>query len=168
VVAGLAAATGYSLGGWWALPAFAVWACVIAAGACCDLATLRMPTLLLLLLLRYASLSTLGLVAAAALIGRHSPTALLVGVAVSLMLAGLVWLGWRFGPIGRGDVRLALLGGLPLGFTSSHSLLPAVAAFVGVSLAQAGVALALGGGRKTQVPFGPPLAALFLAAVLFA
>src|SRR5713101_8067620 len=47
VVAGLAAAAGYSLGGWWALPAFAVWACVIAAGACCDLATMRMPTLLL-------------------------------------------------------------------------------------------------------------------------
>lgn len=161
---GLVTAAGFAREGAWALPAFAVWACGLCAGACCDLATRRMPTPLV----RAAAALSVALVAVAALQARDSALPLLAGVIASGAGAGLLWLGWRFGPIGRGDILFAALGGVALGFGSARSVVPAVAAFFLVSVVQVAVALARGAGRKTQLPFGPALAALFLAAVLFA
>jgi leader peptidase (prepilin peptidase)/N-methyltransferase len=164
MVGGFVTAAGFAREGAWVLPALAVWAGGLCAAACCDLVTMRMPRRLL-----YGAVAaTAPLIAVAALQARSSAGPLWAGVTAGLLGAGLLWLGWRFGPIGRSDSLMALLGGLALGFGSARSVVPAVAAMFLVALTQLVVALARGAGRKTPLPFGPSLAALFLAAVLFA
>lgn len=162
LLAGLAAAGGVRVGGWWTLPAFTVWAYSIAAAACCDLVTLRMPTSLL----RKAAMLTLPLVILGAL-AHHSPAPLILGIAISAAGWTPLWLGWRFGPIGPNDPRLALLGGLPLGFATIRAVPAAASAMVLASVAVAVVGLARGAGLKSPVAYGPVLAAAFLAASAF-
>jgi len=70
--------------------------------------------------------------------------------------------------MGMGDVKLAALAGLVLGSRGLGAV--AVAAGLGVLLGGvgAGVALALGQSRKSQIPYGPFLAAGAIAAALWA
>ena len=66
---------------------------------------------------------------------------------------------------GSGDVRPAFLGGLGLGQVTHEGLLLGLAAVAGTTVVLAAVALTRGGNRKTLIPYGPALAAGFLAAV---
>lgn len=89
----------------------------------------------------------------------------LLGAGIAFAIMGLIYLASR-GGMGDGDVRLAPLLGLHLGYLNP-GIVP-VGLFLGFLLgAVVGVALmAFGrGGRKTAVPFGPFLAAGTLIAV---
>ena len=88
-----------------------------------------------------------------------------LGAAIALATMGVIYLASR-GGMGDGDVRLAPLLGLHLGYLNP-GIVP-VGLFLGFLLGAAvGVALMAfgGGGRKTAVPFGPFLAAGTLLAV---
>jgi len=88
-----------------------------------------------------------------------------VGAAIALAIMGLIYIGSR-GGMGDGDVRLAPLLGLHLGYLGL-GLVP-VGLFFGFLLgAVIGVgAMAVGSaGRKTALPFGPFLAAGTVLAV---
>jgi leader peptidase (prepilin peptidase)/N-methyltransferase len=88
-----------------------------------------------------------------------------LGAGIALAIMGLIYLGSR-GGMGDGDVRLAPLLGLHLGYLNP-GIVP-VGLFLGFLLgAVVGVGLMAfgGGGRKTAVPFGPFLAAGTILAV---
>jgi leader peptidase (prepilin peptidase)/N-methyltransferase len=78
----------------------------------------------------------------------------------------ILYLGWR-GAMGDGDVRLAALLGIFLGWIGPMHV--PVGLFLGfVAGAVAGVALlARGAGRKTAVPFGPFMAVGAVAVILW-
>jgi leader peptidase (prepilin peptidase)/N-methyltransferase len=76
----------------------------------------------------------------------------------------LVLVCWHLAEAGLGDVRLAVLGGLGLGHTSTRGLLLGLAGFVLIIVAQVVATLLSGGDRRTTFPIGPALAAGFLMA----
>jgi leader peptidase (prepilin peptidase)/N-methyltransferase len=91
----------------------------------------------------------------------------LVGAGIALAIMGLIYLGSR-GQMGEGDVRLAPLLGLYLGYL--HLGTVPIGLFLGFLIgAVVGVAaMAFGSaGRKTALPFGPFLAAGTVLAVFF-
>jgi leader peptidase (prepilin peptidase)/N-methyltransferase len=99
--------------------------------------------------------------------GQHSLTGAVVGAAL--------FAGFLFGlalvypkGMGMGDVKFALLLGAFTGYLAAPSTV-AVAGFMSL-LAGASISIyaivARGGGRKTQIPFGPGLAAGTITAVL--
>jgi leader peptidase (prepilin peptidase)/N-methyltransferase len=90
---------------------------------------------------------------------------MLFGAALALAIMGAIYLGSR-GGLGEGDVRLAPLLGLYLGWLNP-GIVP-VGLFYGFVLgAVVGVAMMAAGkaGRRTALPFGPFLAAGTVAAV---
>ncbi len=160
VVAGAAAVHAcVQAGTWWVAPAFMVWACALAAAAVCDAMTHRVPTALV----RPAGVVAAVLFAAGYSVHRDWGGVALSGVGAAA--SGLVMLlCWRFAGAGFGDVRLAALGGLGLGHVTQRGLVVGFIAFTVLTLVQAGVTLARGGDRHTTFPYGPALAAGFLAA----
>jgi leader peptidase (prepilin peptidase)/N-methyltransferase len=79
----------------------------------------------------------------------------LLGMVVLFALYAVLWLVYP-GGMGLGDVKLAGVLGLYLGWVSWGSLaVGAFAAFVLGGLVGIGLILFAGGGRKTRVPFGP-------------
>lgn len=148
-----------------ALPGLLTWVCTLSAAAACDARTRRMPTALL----RLATLATIGLLVMASVVMKDpSPERLIRGVLTAAVCGGLLWLGWKLGSLGRADARLATLGGFGLGWLELGGLWAGVVVFALVSGLQVVVILVRGGGRKTQLPYGPALAAGFIAAALAA
>jgi leader peptidase (prepilin peptidase) / N-methyltransferase len=90
---------------------------------------------------------------------------LALGAACAVAFMGIVYIASR-GGMGQGDVRLSALLGAMLGYLNPGSV--AMGLFLGFL---AGAAVGVGlivvgrGGRKTQVPFGPFLAAGAIAAI---
>lgn len=157
--AALAAKTGEAA----AWPGLMAWAATLTAAAACDALTRRVPTPLV----RQAAVATaLLLLLAAGLTGTWTRLgwAFLGSVVSGLLLA----LGERYAGVGRGDVRLAVLGGLGLGWVGLGGAWIGLAVLCAVSLVQVLVAFARGGDRRTHIPYGPALVAGFLAAALAA
>ncbi len=95
----------------------------------------------------------------------------LAGAAIAGGVAfGLFFAIWFFVPrgMGFGDVRLAGVIGVGLGYLSLlHAYLGFLAGFVIGLLLGVVVMVGSGGGRKTRVPFGPPLAVGAVLAVIW-
>jgi leader peptidase (prepilin peptidase)/N-methyltransferase len=146
--------------GWsWELPAYLYLAAVAIALAAIDLDVMRLPDRIVL-----PSYSVALLLLAPAMIAEQSWHA----AARGLSAAAVLWISFelisRFG-MGRGDVKLAPLLGLYLGWLGWSAV--AIGMFAGFLLGGVfGVALMVTrlANRKTRVPFGPyMLAGAFLA-----
>lgn len=149
----------------WALPAHLVLAALLVTVTVIDLELRIIPTRLVYPAL-LASVVLLGVAAAAE--GRATDlTSALLGSGAAWAFLALLWVVSP-ASMGFGDVRLALVLGLFLGWQSLLHVL--VGIFLGFALAAVvgGVLMALGSaGRRTQVPFGPFLAAGTLAALVW-
>lgn len=158
VVAGVVA---LRAGSWWWLPAMLVWSVSLTAGAVCDAWTQRIPTSLVYI---GAGITAAFLVVASALTGEWSAV---WASLVASVVAGLWFLlYWRFGGMGFGDVRLAVLGGLGLGHTSYRAVLLGLIVFMVVVATQGVFTYVRTRDRRTQIPFGPALAIGFLVAAV--
>lgn len=148
-------------GGAAAWPALFVWATALTAAAVCDGVTQRVPTPLI----RQGTVATalLLLLAAVLLTGWDR-----LGWAVLTAAASgvLLLLAERFAGVGRGDVRMAVLGGLGVGWVGIGvgNIALGLAALCVVTVAQVLVVLARGGNRHTAIPYAPALALGFLVA----
>lgn len=157
---GIAATTAaWHAGGWWPAPGLWVWATVLTAAGYCDALTQRVPTPLV----RQATALTALLLFAAAVGAGHWIRLLMAGV-VAASAGALFLLGARFAGIGRGDVRLAVLGGLGLGWAGLAGIGLGLAVLLLITFAQALVALARGGNRGTHISYGPAMVVGFLLA----
>jgi leader peptidase (prepilin peptidase) / N-methyltransferase len=135
------------------------WGAAVVAASCCDAVTQRIPTALV----RQAIVTT-GVLLSTAFGLTAAWGALLLSVLAAAAAGGVALLCWRFADAGYGDVRLAVLGGLGLGYTSASGLLVALAVVVLIIAAQAVATLALGGARRMRFPLGPALATGFIVA----
>jgi leader peptidase (prepilin peptidase)/N-methyltransferase len=131
---------------------------VLAVGcswlALVDLATFRLPDQLVVPL---AGVALLGLGWAA--IGGHQPTRLLTAVITgAAVLAGYFVLGLITGRLGLGDVKLAGLVGLILGWAGpSQTALGALGGFATGAVVAMMLLLTRRGNRKSDFPFGPSM-----------
>jgi leader peptidase (prepilin peptidase)/N-methyltransferase len=144
---------------WWPLPGLLCWACALAAAACCDAVTQRVPTPLV----RQAGVVVGLLLTIAFAVRGDWPALVLTGVA-AVASTIILLICWRFAGAGFGDVRLATLGGLALGHASHRGVLGGFVAFAVIIIIQAWVTLRLDGDRRARIPYGPALAAGFLLA----
>lgn len=159
VGAGAATAAGRASAGSLVLATLGVWSVTLAACAVCDWVAHRIPTPLV----RQAVAAVAGLLLSTALLdGRWRPVALAIVACVALF--GLALIGWRFAGLGRGDVRLAALGGLGMGWSSTRGLALGLVVFCAACMAQVIVTLARGGDRHTMMAVGPPLCCGLLVA----
>jgi leader peptidase (prepilin peptidase)/N-methyltransferase len=148
--------------GWsWELPAFLYLAAVAVALAAIDLDVMRLPDKIVL-----PSYAVAPLLLLPAVIAEHHWQAAVRGLAAAgLLYAGYWILAVLPKGMGGGDVKLAPLLGLYLGWLGWSSVL--VGAFAGFLLGGVvGVALmtARAATRKSRIPFGPfMLAGVFLA-----
>ena len=149
----------------WALPAYLVLAAACLAGSLIDLEHMLLPNRLVF---PSVVMATVLLAGAAAIEGEWEPFARAVLGAVLaagfLLLLALLWP--RGGAMGGGDIKLALLLGLCLGWLSLGHV--ALGLFLGFLLGSvAGVALLAVGGRSARdhFAFGPFLALGTLTAV---
>lgn len=156
----VAALVAWQTGGWWPLPGVGVWAVALTSAGCCDALTHRVPTPLV----RQGAVLTTALLLPAAF-ATEQWTRWLTALATSAAAGGLFLLGARFAGIGRGDVRLAVLGGLGLGWAGLAGVGVGLAALISLTLVQALVTLARGGDRHTHIPYGPAMVVGFLLAV---
>jgi leader peptidase (prepilin peptidase)/N-methyltransferase len=145
----------------WELPAYLYLAAVSIALAAIDLDTMRLPDVIVL-----PSYSVALVLLIPAMIAEHSWDAGIRGlIAAAVLYAFYFVLAVVHPGMGFGDVKLALLLGLYLGWLGWSSL--AVGAFAGFLLGGiVGAALLIGkrANRKTRIPFGPyMLAGTFLA-----
>jgi leader peptidase (prepilin peptidase)/N-methyltransferase len=145
----------------WELPAYLYLAAVAIALAAIDIDVLRLPDAIVLPSYAIALILLLP-----AMIAEHSWAAGLRGLIAAAALYSLYFLLAVLHPgMGFGDVKLALLLGLYLGWLGWSAL--AVGAFAGFllgGLAGAALLLTRRAGRKTRIPFGPyMLAGAFLA-----
>ena len=158
--AGVLAAGGALRSPW---PAWWLYAVAGAVLAVIDLEHCRLPSRLLYPL----AVTELVILAAAALLG-HDPRRLLGSLIIAAVIGGgwLVWALLTPAAVGLGDVRLAAVGGLLLGWHGWQRALDAQLVTFGLALLTASV-LAITGprrrGRHMAVPMGPALVA---AAVL--
>lgn len=157
--AGTATAAGRASASGPVLATLGVWSVALAGCTVCDWMTHRIPTPLV----RQAIAVVTGLLVMTALLdGRWRPIA--VGVGACVVLWALTLAGWRIAGVGRGDVRLAALGGLGLGWSSARGVAVGLAVFCAACVLQVIVTLARGGDRHTMIAVGPPLCCGFLAA----
>lgn len=145
------------------LPAFCVLAAALVALVWIDLREFRLPREI-----TYTAFVVGGVGLVVAAVANGEPERIwqaLLGAGIALAVMGLIYVASR-GGMGDGDVRLAPLLGLYLGYLNP-GIVP-VGLFLGFLLgAVVGVvAMAIGkGGRKTALPFGPFLAAGTVIAV---
>jgi len=149
----------------WRIPAFCVLMAGLVALSWIDLHTKRLPREIIY---GTAAVGT-PLLVVAALVER-TPERLwmmLLGAVLSLALMALIYWASR-GGMGDGDVRLAPLLGLYLGWLNP-GLAPVGLFFGFASGAVVGVAVLVArrGGRKTALPFGPFLALGTMLAIFF-
>jgi len=155
----VAVAAKFGLG--WQLPAYLYLAAVAIALAAIDIDVLRLPDAIVL-----PSYGVALALLVPAMIAEHSWAAGLRGLIAAAALYALYFALAVIHPgMGFGDVKLALLLGLYLGWLGWSSL--AVGAFAGFllgGLAGAALLIARRADRKTRIPFGPyMLAGAFLA-----
>jgi leader peptidase (prepilin peptidase)/N-methyltransferase len=144
---------------WWSLAGLLCWGCALAAAACCDAVTQRVPTPLV----RQAGV-VVGLLLTIAFAVRGDWDALVLSGVAAVASALILLICWRFAGAGFGDVRLATLGGLALGHASHRGLLGGFIAFAVITVIQAWVTFRLDGDRGARIPYGPALAAGYLLA----
>jgi leader peptidase (prepilin peptidase)/N-methyltransferase len=155
--AGAATAAGRASAGSLVLATLGLWSVALAGCAVCDWATHRIPTPLV----RQAVAAIASLLLLTALLdAQWRPVA--VAIVACVALFGVALVGWRFAGLGRGDVRLAALGGLGLGWSSARGLALGLAVFCVACVVQEIVTLARGGDRHTMMALGPPLCCGFL------
>jgi len=143
---------------WWLIAA-APWAVALARCAVTDAATQRVPTGTV----RAAGVVVLvALTSVAIALADYNP--LVLGLIGSAAAFGILALGWRYADVGRGDVRMAALGGLGLGTATARGLTIGVIAFALIAGAHAAVTYVRTRDRKARVPLGPALAVGFFAA----
>jgi leader peptidase (prepilin peptidase)/N-methyltransferase len=139
--------------------ALVLWSAGLAACAACDTTTHRIPTPLV----RRIGVAVAVIVAVTAVVN-NDWNPLFVAAIASGGSFTLTMMGWRFAGIGRGDTRLAALGGLGLGWSSFHAVAIGLLAFCVLSLVQVGVTLAHGGNRHSMIAYGLPLCLGYLIA----
>jgi leader peptidase (prepilin peptidase)/N-methyltransferase len=145
-----------------ALPAFLYLTAVGVALAAIDLDTRRLPNALTL-----PSYAVLGVLLGGASLLTSDGTAMVRGLIGMVALAVLYFLLCLAGGMGLGDVKLAGVLGLALGWLGWGPLL--VGTFLGFgygAVVSIGLLVARRAGRKTRVPFGPYMVAGGLTAVL--
>ncbi|HKE74044.1 MAG TPA: A24 family peptidase [Acidimicrobiales bacterium] len=157
VTAALFGATAWGLGWGWSLPAYLALAAFVVVLTFVDLATRTLPRRMV-----WATGATgVGLLAGAAVAAGQPGRIVLAaaGAAVAFVLLHALHVLAR-GGFGYGDVRLGAVLGWYLGWQSvSLAMTGLLAGFV-VGAATGVVLLAAGrAGRRTEVPFGPALAA---------
>jgi leader peptidase (prepilin peptidase) / N-methyltransferase len=134
-----------------ALAAYLYLAAISIALALIDIETQRLPNLIVL----PAYIVGVVLLAGSALLGGTLPS-LLTGLIGSAALLVFYWLLALGGGMGFGDVKLAGVLGLYLGFLGLGSLaVGAFAAFAFGGVFALVMLIARRGGRKTKIPFGP-------------
>jgi leader peptidase (prepilin peptidase)/N-methyltransferase len=147
----------------WALPAFLVLAAACLAGAVIDFEHMLLPDRLV-----FPSLAmTVPLLAAAAVAdGEAKPfIRAVIGAAIAFTLLLVIALA-KAGAMGGGDVKLALLLGLCLGWLSiGHVFLGLFLGFMLGSLVGIGMVISRSKGLKEHFAFGPFLVAGTLIAV---
>jgi leader peptidase (prepilin peptidase)/N-methyltransferase len=159
-IAGITAvAATHVAGSWWWLPGLSVWAVTLSAVAICDAQTQRIPTPVL----QTGGGTALVLIATAGL-ATEDWRALAVTLIATLAAGAILTACWRFAGAGFGDVRLAIVGGLGLGHTTSRALALAGAVFVAVTISHAGWTFLRTRDRYSTFAYGPALAATFLIA----
>jgi leader peptidase (prepilin peptidase)/N-methyltransferase len=120
-----------------------------------DARTKRLPNRIMFPLYAFGAV---GLTLASAV--GHEWWRLVAAVAAAALLYGLFWLFWFFGPMGFGDVKLAGVLGLFLGWVSLPTVVGGLllgmlgAAFTGI-----GMMLVRKADRKTEIAYGPFLVA---------
>jgi leader peptidase (prepilin peptidase)/N-methyltransferase len=145
--------------GYLPLAVLILWSVGLAACAACDWVTHRIPTSLV----RRAGIVAAGLLLITSGADERWRPTIVAGIACAASF-GIGMAGRRFAGLGRGDVRLAALGGLGLGWSSARSLVLGAAALCLVSLVQAIVVLVRGGDRHSAIAYGVPLAVGYLVA----
>ena len=149
----------------WAVPAYCVLAAALVALSAIDLERMRLPTPIIWVT---AALGAPLLVLASA--GTGDWAALVraaIAGAVALAAFGAMYLLVPKG-IGFGDVRLAALCGMFLGWLGYRvALVGFLAGFLAGGVVGAALVLAGRAGRRTRVPFGPFLALGTLVAVCY-
>jgi leader peptidase (prepilin peptidase) / N-methyltransferase len=166
VTGGLFAVTAWQLGWSWALPAYLTLVAFLAALSMIDIATKTLPRRMVWT----AGAAGLGLLTIVA-VGASEPQRIAwgaIGAAGAFVAMCVLHIVAR-GGFGFGDVRLGAVLGWYLGWLGV-SLVPAGIFVAFVLSAVIGVALLLFGraGRRTEVPFGPFLAAGALLVILAA
>ena len=149
----------------WELPAYLYLAAVSIALAAIDLDTMRLPDAIVL-----PSYGVALLLLIPAMIAGHSWNAGLRGLIAAVALYAFYFvLASVHGGMGFGDVKLALLLGLYLGWLGWSSLAVGVSAgFLLGGIVGAALLLGRRANRKTRIPFGPYMLAGALLAVFAA
>lgn len=164
-VAVLFAGVGWRIGAHWAVPAYCLFALTLVILTDIDLEHQRLPVAVV-----YPALLLGAALLALAAAGLHDWGALAraaIGGAGAFAGFALIFFAAR-GGMGFGDVRLAGLCGMFLGFLGWRYLAVGLVAAV-VLAGVVGVVLLASGraGRKTKIPYGPFLAAGSMIGVLF-
>jgi leader peptidase (prepilin peptidase) / N-methyltransferase len=134
-----------------ALVAYLYLAAISIALALIDIETQRLPNVIVLPAYPVAA----ALLTASALIGGRAELLLMAAIAMSALFA-IYWVLAMIGGMGFGDVKLAGVLGLYLGFLGLGPLLVgSFAAFALGGIFGIVMLLARRGGRKTKIPFGP-------------
>jgi leader peptidase (prepilin peptidase)/N-methyltransferase len=165
LTAGLFALMAWEFGTTWETVAFCVFAAGLVALSIIDLKTKRLPRQITY---TTAAIGAPLLVIAALVADEPERIAnAVLGAAIAFALMLLIYVASR-GGMGDGDVRLAPLLGMYLGWLNP-GIVPVglffgflLGAVVGIGLMASGAA-----GRRTKIPFGPFLAAGALLAVFF-
>jgi leader peptidase (prepilin peptidase)/N-methyltransferase len=157
-VAGSIAVT-HQAGSWWWLPALLIWAVTLSVAAVCDANRQRIPTPLVRAGARTSAL-LLVITAAATSDWQALKVTFIACMAAGAILAAC----WRFAGVGFGDVRLATVGGLGLGHTTSSALAIALLVFIAITLFQAAWTFARTRNRRANFALGPALVVGFLIA----
>jgi leader peptidase (prepilin peptidase)/N-methyltransferase len=176
VLASLAARFGWS----GQLAAVVVWGCALVPVSVIDIDHYRIPTRIV-----YPALGACAVLLAAAAVAASIPGALVGAGLAALAYGGFIFVFWFVYPAGMGfgDVRLAVLLGLVLGWTGAAQeidgvlvdtgLLDAFRMFLFGGLAGSvigslvGVGAIVARGRRAHFPFGPSLCLGALLVVLF-
>lgn len=134
----------------------AAWSSFAASAAACDALTHRVPTAVV----RVGSVFTTLFL----LVYGHSVVTL-----IGLCVAGTLYLAGRclayVSTLGRGDARIAFLGGLIAGFAAPKGLFTALVVFAAVATLQSGWTVLRGAGHRAMIPLGPAIVASVMAAV---
>jgi leader peptidase (prepilin peptidase)/N-methyltransferase len=148
----------------WSLPAYLYLAAVAVALALIDLDVRRLPDAIV----GPSYVVAVVLLGAASLLEDDWSAMVRAGIgAVALVL--LYAVPWFFGGMGFGDVKLAGVLGLYLGWWSWEALVVgAFLAFLVGGLVSVPLVLARRAGRKTAIPFGPSMLVGALAALVVA
>ena len=159
LVGAAAVSTAHRTDEWLVLPAVLVWGCLLVAAGVCDAATQRIPTVLV-----RAGTAAVAVLFTVGFSMGHNWRSFALAAVTSVTSAVTLLVCWRLLGVGRGDVRLALLGGLGLGGADGRGVLVGLLVFAAVVVGCVVQQRSLGGTKTTTIPLGPALAAGFISA----